>query len=56
MLDLLLRRGYWRRCCHQSHRWPYWRTCLRGFAYDMYCQRHNRTCWGGDCGHPRQKP
>lgn len=49
LLDRALRRGYYRRCRHRSHRWPYFRTCWNGLAYDGYCQEHNRTCYHA-CG------
>lgn len=52
MLDLLLRRGHWARCQHHSHRWPYWRSCLRWRDYDYFCVRHNNSCFNGDCHYP----
>jgi len=52
LIDMLLRRGYWRRCRHRGH-WTHRRSCLRGMAYDGYCQKHNRMCWGY-CGLERR--
>lgn len=39
--------------CAYSHRWPHWRTCLRGEAHDYYCQLHNGSCWDGGCHYPK---
>ena len=38
--------GYLRRCRPRSHRWGL--RCLRGYAYDGHCQKHNRACYH-DC-------
>lgn len=56
MLDLLLRRGCWRRCRHHSHRWPHWRTCWRGQVHDYFCADHNQSCWDGNCHYPANHP
>jgi hypothetical protein len=46
MIHALLRRwrsGYYRRCCHRSHRLRL--RCYREFVYDGYCGTHNDTCY-----------
>lgn len=43
--DMILRRSYWARCRHRSHRWPHKRTCLRVLVYQGHCRKHNRSCF-----------
>jgi hypothetical protein len=32
----------WQRCSHRSHTLRLW--CWRGWSYQSYCPKHNRTC------------